>query len=58
MFSHPDTIITATHLHCEELLATAARERRAATLVAPALPWRVLAIRAVACVAAFLSVRG
>ena len=58
MFSHPDTIITATQLYREELLATAARERRAATLVAPALPWRALAIRAVACVAAFLSVRG
>ena len=58
MFSNPDTIITATQLHCEELLATAARERRTATLVAPAVPWRTLAIRAVACVAAFLSVRG
>jgi hypothetical protein len=58
MFSHPDTITTATQLYREELLATAARERRAATLVAPALPWRALAIRAVACVAAFLSVRG
>ena len=58
MFSHPDTIITATQLHHEELHATAVRERRAATLVAPALPWRALAIRAVACVAAFLSVRG
>jgi hypothetical protein len=58
MFSHPDTMIESIQLHREELLAAAARDRRAATLVAPALPWRALAIRAVACVAAFLSVRG
>ena len=58
MFPYPDTMTTLTLLHREELLATAARERRAATLVAPALPWRALAIRAVACVAAYLSVRG
>ena len=58
MYSHPDTIFTATQLHLEELLADAASERRTATLVTPALPWHALAIRAMACFAAYLIVRG
>ncbi|HEY8612007.1 MAG TPA: hypothetical protein VIL69_12025 [Roseomonas sp.] len=58
MFSHPDTLITSVQLRSEELLAAAVRDRRAAPLVAPAIPWRALAIRAVGCVAAVLSVRG
>ncbi len=58
MFHHPDTIFTLTDLHREDLLATAAHQRRTATVVAPALPWRTLAIRVVAFVALFLGVRG
>jgi hypothetical protein len=58
MFSHPNTIITAAGLHRDDLLATAIRERRAATVEAPALPWRAIAIRVVAVVALCLGVRG
>jgi hypothetical protein len=58
MFEHPNTIVTSGDLHRQDLLATAARERRAATVEAPALPWRMLAIRVVAVVALCLGVRG
>ena len=58
MFSHPNTIITSAGLHREDLLATAARERQAGSVAAPALPWRMLAIRVVAVVALCLGVRG
>jgi hypothetical protein len=58
MFSHPDTMTSLVQLRSEELLADAVRERRTVTLVAPAVSWRALAIRAVAGVAAVLSVRG
>ena len=58
MLSHPNTIITAAGLHRDDLLAIAARERQAATVAAPALPWRTLAIRVVAVVALCLGVRG
>lgn len=58
MFSHPNTIITFAELHRQDLLATATHERQAATVVAPALPWRMLAVRVVAFVAMFLGVRG
>jgi hypothetical protein len=56
-------MITPTDIHVaadrrQDLLATAARERRAAPVAAPALLWHTLAIRAVAFVAALLSVRG
>jgi len=58
MFSHPNTIITSADLHREELLASAARERQAAPLVAPTLPWRTVAVRVTAIVAMFLGLRG
>jgi hypothetical protein len=58
MFSHPNSIITSADLHREDLLATAARERQAASLVAPALPWRTVAVRVVAIVALCLGMRG
>jgi len=58
MFTHPDTIITFADLHRDELLTTATRERQAATVAAPPLPWRMLAIRVVAFVALCLGVRG
>ena len=58
MFSHPDTLTSLVQLRSEDLLAAASRDRRTATFVAPAVPWRALAIRAAACVAAVLSVRG
>ena len=58
MVPHPNTIITFADLHREDLLATAARERWAVTVVAPALAWRTLAIRVVAFVALCLAVRG
>ena len=58
MGPHPNTIVTFADLHCQELLATTARERRAAGVPAPALPWRTLAIRVAAVVAVFLGVRG
>jgi hypothetical protein len=58
MVPHPNTIVTFADLHRQDLLASAAHERRAATVVAPALPWRTLAIRAVALVALFLGTRG
>ena len=38
MFTHPDTVITFADLHREDLHTTAARERRAVTVVAPAFP--------------------
>ena len=37
MVSHPNTIITSADLHRQDLLATAARERRAAGVSGPAL---------------------
>ncbi|MDF3042412.1 MAG: hypothetical protein K0Q71_5118 [Thermomicrobiales bacterium] len=58
MFSHPNTIITSAGLHRDDLLAIAARERQAATVAAPALPWRAIAVRVVTVVALCLGVRG
>ena len=58
MVPHPNTIVTFADLHRQDLLATAARDGRAATVVTPALPWRTLASRAVALVTLFLGVRG
>ena len=58
MLSHPNTIITAAGLHREELLATAASERRTAGMSGPALEWRSLAIRISAVVALILGLRG
>jgi hypothetical protein len=58
MFEHPNTIVTSGDLHRQDLLATAARERQAASAAAQALPWRMLAIRVVALVALCLGIRG
>ena len=58
MVPHPNTIITFADLHRQDLLATAARERQSAPVATPALPWRTLAIRAVAFVTLFLGLRG
>ncbi len=58
MVPHPNTIVTFGELRRQDLIATAARERRAAEVSSPALPWRALAIRAIAVVALFLDVRG
>jgi hypothetical protein len=58
MFEHPNTIVTSGDLHRQDLLATAARERQAATVLAPALPWRTVAVRVVAIVALCLGMRG
>jgi hypothetical protein len=58
IFTHPDTIITSAALHREDLLATAAHERQAATVANPAMPWHMLAIRVAVFVALFLGVRG
>jgi hypothetical protein len=58
MFEHPNTIVTSGDLHRQDLLATAARERQAATVLAPALPWRMVAVRVVAIVALCLGMRG
>jgi hypothetical protein len=58
MFSHPNSIITSADLHRQDLLATAARERQTATVLVPALPWRMVAVRVVAIVALFLGMRG
>ena len=57
MALHPDTIIAFAGLHREELDATAARDHRAATVVAPALPWRPLATRVVGFLALCLGAR-
>ena len=58
MFEHPNTIVTSGDLHRQDLLATAARERQAAPLVASALPWRMVVVRVVAIVALCLGIRG
>ena len=58
MFEHPNTIVTTGDLHRRDLLAAAARERRAAGVSGPALSWRPLAVRAVALVAVSLGLRG
>jgi hypothetical protein len=58
MFSHPDTIVTSAALHRDDLLATAASERRTAGMSGPAVEWRSLAIRISAFVALVLGVRG
>ena len=58
MVPHPNTIVTFADLHRQDLLAGAARERRAAGVSGPALQWRPLAIRVAAVVAVFLGVRG
>ena len=58
MGPHPNTIITFADLRCQDLLATVARERRATTVVASTLPWRILAVRIVALAAMFLGLRG
>jgi hypothetical protein len=56
MVPNPSTFITLADLHRQDLLATAERERRAATVAAPAPSWRALAIRVVAFVVLFLGV--
>ena len=58
MVPHPDSIVTSAALHREDLLAAAARERRAAGVSGPALQWHPLAVRVLALVALFLGVRG
>lgn len=58
MFSHPNTIITSAELHRDDLLATAAHERRTAGISGPAVEWRSLAVRISAFVALILGVRG
>ena len=58
MFEHPNTIVTSGDLHRQDLLATAARERRAAGVSSPALSWRPLAVRVLALVALSLGLRG
>jgi len=58
MFPEANTIITFADMHREDLLTTAARERRSAGVSGPALQWRPLAIRVVAVVALCLGVRG
>lgn len=45
MLPHPTAIRTVLHLHHQELLATAARQHRAATVAAPTPRWRPLAVR-------------
>ena len=57
MVPHPNTIVTFAALHREDLLATTARERRAAGIPGPALQWRTLAIHVASVVAVFLGVR-
>ena len=58
MGPHPNTINTFADLRCQDLLATVAWERQAATVVAPTLPWRMLSVRIVAFAAMFLGLRG
>jgi hypothetical protein len=58
MFSHPNTIITSADLHRDDLLATAARERRTAGIAGPAVEWWSLAVRISAVVALVLGGRG
>ena len=57
MVPHPNTIITSAELHRQDLLATVARERRAAGVSGPALSWHPLATRLLALVAVLFSVR-
>ena len=57
MFPHPDALVTFVELRHQDLLATAARERQAATAAAPALQWHTLAFRVVAFVALALGLR-
>ena len=58
MFEHPNTIVTSGDLHRQDLLAAAARERRAAGVSGPALSWRPLVVRVLALVALSLELRG
>ena len=58
MGPHPNTIITFADLRRQDLLTTVARERQAATVAAPALAWRMLAVRIVAFATMFLGLRG
>jgi len=52
------TEIRITEDRRQDLFTAATRERRAATVVAPALPWRTLAFRVVAFVALCLGAPG
>ena len=52
------TEIRVTDNRRQDLLATAARERRTAGVSGPALEWRSLAVRISAVVAVFLGLRG
>jgi hypothetical protein len=54
MFPEANTTITFADMHREDLLATAARERRMAGVSGPALSWRPLAVRVLALVAVLL----
>jgi hypothetical protein len=58
MVPHPATIVTFADLHRLDLLATAARERRAAGVSGPALSWRPFTVRVLVLVAMSLGLRG
>jgi hypothetical protein len=51
MIPHPTTIQVVTELRRQEFLATAGRERQAATAAGAVLPWRQLAVCALTLVA-------
>jgi hypothetical protein len=53
-----NTIITVADLYREDLLATAARVRQVATVLAPDLPWRMQSVRVVALTVRTLGLRG
>ena len=57
MFPGANTIITFADMHREDLLATAARERRVAGVSGPAFQWRPFAVRISAVVALVLGLR-
>ena len=54
MIPHPTTIQVVTELRRQEFLATAGRERRAATPAGLVLPWRPVAVCAITLVALVL----
>ena len=58
MGPHPNTILTFAELHRQDLMATHARERRAAGVSGPAIEWRSRAARVAALVALCLGMRG
>jgi hypothetical protein len=58
MVPHANTVVAFAEQHHQDLRAASERERRAAADAPPALPWRALAVRAVAVAAVFLGLRG